>query len=164
MYTCMNRCCQIKIERYTPLISKYYPHKNYKEKAGVLFFDKNKNKILLVQSRGNLWGIPKGTFEDGETSKQCAVREVKEETGFNISPIELKNNYVKVKGRAYYYYVEMDETDVEVQKDYEDNDANGISWLNCNCLIKLMKNGKMRVNQHTRIVLRHFLNLTLPTC
>ena len=160
----MDKCCQIKVERYTQPVLKYYHNKYNKKKAGILFFDKNKNKVLLVQSKGNLWGIPKGTFEEGETKEECAIREVREETGFNIDPFELNDNYIKVKGRAYYYYVEMDETTVEVQQDYKDNDANGISWLNCNCLIKLMKNGKMRVNQHTRIVLRHFLNLTLPTC
>ncbi|KYM94740.1 mRNA-decapping enzyme 2 [Cyphomyrmex costatus] len=43
-------------------------------------------KVLLVQSYWgkNKWGFPKGKLEN-EEPHQCAIREVKEETGFDIS-------------------------------------------------------------------------------
>ncbi len=36
---------------------------------------------LLVIFRNNLWDLPKGKKDPGETDEQCAVREVEEETG-----------------------------------------------------------------------------------
>lgn len=41
----------------------------------------NKVEILLIQDAKDRWTIPKGHIEEGETSKQTAEREIKEETG-----------------------------------------------------------------------------------
>ncbi len=38
-------------------------------------------EILLIQDAKNRWTIPKGHIEEGETSKQTAEREIREETG-----------------------------------------------------------------------------------
>lgn len=52
-------------------------------------------KILLVHPTGATWkgsgalGIPKGGIETGEDSLDAAIREVKEETGLDISPDKL---------------------------------------------------------------------------
>lgn len=44
-----------------------------------------KEELLLIFRRGK-WDLPKGKLDDGETLKECAVREVQEETGLkNIS-------------------------------------------------------------------------------
>ena len=43
-------------------------------------------KTLLVQNKnGGHWAFPKGHMEDGETEKETAVREVREETGLAIA-------------------------------------------------------------------------------
>lgn len=46
----------------------------------------NKNELLMIFRRGK-WDLPKGKLDDGESIEQCALREVREETG--ITDIEL---------------------------------------------------------------------------
>lgn len=50
------------------------------------------------------WGFPKGKIAKGETPEACAIREVKEEIGYDIAPyidpnsfIEIKNNFSDVR-------------------------------------------------------------------
>lgn len=51
--------------------------------AGGIVFRRRGDKIqfLLIQDAKNRWTIPKGHIEEGEDSKQTAVREIGEETG-----------------------------------------------------------------------------------
>ncbi|MDQ0418847.1 mutator protein MutT [Croceifilum oryzae] len=45
----------------------------------------NKEEILLHKRRDNqLWSLPGGVMEVGETIEEAIVREVREETGFNV--------------------------------------------------------------------------------
>ena len=51
-------------------------------------------EILLQQRRDNdLWALPGGTMEPGESVAQCVVREVKEETGLDVRPEYLVGIY-----------------------------------------------------------------------
>lgn len=53
--------------------------------AGGVIFRRSPKKqeieILLIQDAKNRWTIPKGHIEEGESAKQTAEREIKEETG-----------------------------------------------------------------------------------
>lgn len=74
------------------------------------------DEILLVKNdRGN-WGIPKGGLEPGESYKQCAFRELKEETGIDINPNDVDEcalDYINTKkGRIWFYWVVFDEMPV----------------------------------------------------
>ena len=60
-----------------------------RRKAGVVIFNPPSKSVLLVQSRGNLWGFPKGSIEENETIEAAAIREVKEETGYELKKNEL---------------------------------------------------------------------------
>lgn len=42
----------------------------------------NQGELLLIFRRGH-WDLPKGKIDDGESEVECALREVKEETGLN---------------------------------------------------------------------------------
>lgn len=57
--------------------------------CGVIVFRQFKKqlKVLLIYQLNNLWSFPKGHLEKGETYKEAALREVKEET--NLSMITL---------------------------------------------------------------------------
>jgi ADP-ribose pyrophosphatase YjhB (NUDIX family) len=156
-YKCIHNCCVIKHKEYKSTPIKFY-NRRHKKKAGVFIYDPNKKSILLVQSKGNLWGPPKGTFENEENSVDCAIREVLEETGILLSKSTLQTK-ITIKSQATYFYVEMDECDVKVQ-DITNNDANSITWIKTKCLLEMIKHKKIILTQHCRILLNQFLNIT----
>lgn len=59
-------------------------------KVGVAVFVRNKHSDKFILMKRNVehgkgtWGLPGGHLEVGESIKQCAVREVKEELGVKL--------------------------------------------------------------------------------
>ncbi|HYF92757.1 MAG TPA: NUDIX hydrolase [Symbiobacteriaceae bacterium] len=52
----------------------------------------DEDNILLVLNRwqiGDVWSLPGGRIEPGEAVTDCVVREVQEETGLLVAPVEL---------------------------------------------------------------------------
>lgn len=156
---CPNKCCDIIINKTNKNYNNYYYH-NYRKKAGVFIYDPNNNKFLLIQSNENLWGPPKGTINPNETIKECAIREVKEETGLEISS-ENFTKFINIQNKATYFYMEMPICIVKIQQTIENNDATGITWININCLKQCIKNNTITLSKHCKIVLNHFLHENL---
>lgn len=67
------------------LKKSFFKHFNIIKAAGGVVINK-KSELLMIFRRGK-WDLPKGKLDKGETLEECAVREVKEETG--ISEIDL---------------------------------------------------------------------------
>ena len=165
IFTCRNQCCDIEINTYTgskPFRKKIFNNQNRipRLKAGICIYDPKSTKLLLVQSRGHLWGLPKGTLQCEEEFLTCAIREVKEETGLIIEPSQI-SEYITIKGKARYYYLEMDECKVKVQQDDKDNDANAIGWIKIDCLKDLIRTKQITLNKHCIFVLDKLLQITL---
>ena len=78
---CINDCCTIKVNMYRSNNPAHFKRHN---KAGMFIYDPNEDRVLFVQSRGHLWGPPKGSLDEGEKEIDSAIREVKEETGLNL--------------------------------------------------------------------------------
>jgi ADP-ribose pyrophosphatase YjhB (NUDIX family) len=54
----------------------------------------NENKILLVQERtDNLWAMPGGWADVGDIPSKVAIRETKEESGFDVKPRKVVGVY-----------------------------------------------------------------------
>ncbi|UCH66254.1 MAG: NUDIX hydrolase [Ignavibacterium sp.] len=52
------------------------------------------NKILLVQERtDNMWAMPGGWADVGDIPSEVAIRETKEESGFDVKPIKVIGVY-----------------------------------------------------------------------
>lgn len=58
--------------------------------GGIIFYKTRQNtKILLVKNNnGRYWSFPKGHIEEGETEQETAVREIKEETGLDVTLVK----------------------------------------------------------------------------
>jgi ADP-ribose pyrophosphatase YjhB (NUDIX family) len=58
------------------------------------------------------WSLPGGVLECGETLREAAVREAREETGLTVEPSEMLGVYERVirgdEGRVRYHYVLID--------------------------------------------------------
>ena len=161
---CICKNCKFVITDYTNTSHHTHSHTNTirKYKSGILLHNISSNHILIVQSRGNMWGFPKGSLEEGENFNDCAIRELREETGINLEsdvldtsvPYRL-NHYVK------YYYIttEEDYSDIGIHDDIN-NDANGICWIKLSCLKDLLVNDKIIFNYHARNCLYHYFKIS----
>ena len=159
-FNCDSQCCNYKITPYKQI--KWNNGDGWKStsgkivKAGGFIIDPSTHKILLVQSRGQLWGPPKGTIQDNESIEDCAIREVMEETGIQLNRAQFIGQPTLVKNKAMYYTVELNEANFEPQNHISDNDANGIGWFNIECLDGLIREKKISINQHCKILIKKF--------
>ncbi|GAA0708246.1 NUDIX hydrolase [Paraclostridium ghonii] len=76
----------------------------------------DENKVLLVRQYRKavekvLWEIPAGKLEQGESPKDCAIRELKEETGYSANNIKLIHKFYTSAGfsnQKIYVYLATD--------------------------------------------------------
>ena len=70
---CKHKCCSLKKYKSDTCDNDFNMSNSYKinnnlpkypRKAGVLVYDPETNKVLLIESRGMYWGIPKGSLEN----------------------------------------------------------------------------------------------------
>lgn len=145
---CKNNCCTLNVMSYHEKPTHNVLSKT--KKAGVILHNVHEDKILLIQSRGNLWGFPKGSFEKGETFKQCAIRECFEETGIQLD-INLLNTFYKINDDVCYYYVIFNEQYAFNIQKTNFNDATGIGWIKIECLTQLIENNdSFKINFHAK--------------
>jgi 8-oxo-dGTP pyrophosphatase MutT (NUDIX family) len=102
--------------------------------AGGGLVKNNSGQFLFIFRRGK-WDLPKGKMDDGESTSQTALREVREECGLKnlkiISPLmntyhyysEKKNNVLKC---THWYLMSTDETEVRVEAE---EDIESFIWL-----------------------------------
>lgn len=160
---CSNNCCiiQLGIYNYVPYI--HNPKHKYKRlKAGVFFYDPEADRVLLVQSHGQKWGAPKGTIEEkqNENIQECALREVKEETGIELTLHDLKT-YYRIDRSTYYYVEKKWDPTIRIPSGKDSIDVTGICWLKVSCLPSLCASGKIELNAQCKKLLRKFLDLEI---
>ena len=100
----------------------------YPPKGGVLIFNHDLTKIVIVRNKYNnknpKWGLPKGHKEGTEAIENTARRETFEEIGLNI-PIQANHPYVKVNN-SFYYVFSISES---ILKNLEPNESKEIAEI-----------------------------------
>ncbi len=90
--------------------SRIYPKLPIPGVAALIF----KNEAILLTQRGKapsegMWGLPGGVVELGETVREAVVREVLEETGVRVKPVDLIAVFDSIhkdeEGRYLYHYI-----------------------------------------------------------
>ena len=155
---CVGGCCSMFSTEYnTENEEKSWIVGN--PKAGALLFDETNNAVLLVQSRGNLWGISKGSLESNETPLEGAIREVKEETGIDISTCDFSESIV-LYNLSTYFFIRHATCEVSIHDEIHGNDVTAVGWLRLGCLKTLINKNDIKLTKHTKIVLKKYLNFT----
>lgn len=106
----------------------------------------HEGKVLTVSSASrNSVGLPKGTIDEGESSEQTAVREVKEETGYDVEIIEKLRDYTfefdwtdgKHHVKTISYYLMKLSNDLPPAQNLQPGEDFEIKWLNSLDAMKL---------------------------
>jgi 8-oxo-dGTP pyrophosphatase MutT (NUDIX family) len=81
------------------------PSANTRVRAGVGVIVVNSLGRILLERRSDngLWGLPGGAIHPGESVREAALREVKEETGLDIRITSLLGVYSEPNGRIVTY-------------------------------------------------------------
>ncbi|GIY75467.1 m7GpppN-mRNA hydrolase [Caerostris darwini] len=93
-------CLQKHIAEVDDVIKNWRDYKKNVPTFGAILLDKELKHVLLVQGyvSNASWGFPKGKVNQDESPVNCAIREVLEETGFDIT------NYIDEKACIHYLF------------------------------------------------------------
>lgn len=151
---CNRGCCVLKTLPWEGVSSDSETRRRA-SKSGVVMYDEGRGEILLVQSRGNLWGMPKGTLEEGEHPRDGAIRETYEEVGILLKPHQLGKSFVL--GSATYYMVPYSNSGTStIQSQDRDNDASGIGWVKIPCIYEMLQADKIKLTNHAHRIIKKF--------
>ena len=97
--------------------------------GGIIFYKTRQNtKILLVKNNnGRYWSFPKGHIEEGETEQETAIREIKEETGLDVTlvqgfrEISEYSPFGKIRKRVVFFLARAFTDNVKIQEEEIDS-------------------------------------------
>ena len=122
--------------------------------VGALIFN-SKKEVLMIRTHkwSGLWGIPGGKIKRGESSPAALRREIREETGLNITDIEFVIVQDCISSKEFYrdaHFVLLNYTCQCVAKNPRvvlNEEAREFQWL------KLAAAKKLKLNKPTKILL-----------
>jgi 8-oxo-dGTP diphosphatase len=105
--------------------------------AYVFIFDEKNQSVLMVQNEDS-WSLPGGKREDGETLREAAVREAKEETGLEVVVHEIVHVSEKFIGPHHALFVTFRAEIVGGNIQTEDAEIQQVEWKPIHVAQKLM--------------------------
>lgn len=155
------------------LTSQFQAYKQEIPTCGAAMLNPAMDKVLMVRSWGSnaRWGFPKGKLSKDETELDCAIREVFEETGFDITPlVSCDTFYVDTlsSGRCSRIFVVTDVPEDSVFQTRTRKEISDIKWVPLSALpetpkaaktqqrIPLMSTGPNRVVREQNIMFSQY--------
>lgn len=79
-------------------LTSFQSYKSFIPVRGGIILNEALDKVLMVKGwkSSSSWGFPKGKINKDEPDETCAIREVYEETGFDMTPYIKSNDYLEV--------------------------------------------------------------------
>ena len=153
--TCYRKCrCCLDVTVKT--VANFYDDDDLpKQCAGVCVI--NRRGILVSQSYNLYWGIPKGIANPDESLRQCALRELFEETNLKLEPDQLSRvvftfRYRNIHRRVCVFFAHVDDT-TALQARVGDEESTGCGFIHPSCLLELFYSGKIKINYFTRVLI-----------
>jgi 8-oxo-dGTP pyrophosphatase MutT (NUDIX family) len=129
---------------------KWKVRKGSRKKVGIILIRERPEgkQIWMIQSYNNCFGFPKGEKEVDESESECAIREFREETGWNINIDLGKRKYLthKIENILYMFYIVHMKPDFDITTVPEDDvEITTFGWCNVNNIpnLKLSKVGRV---------------------
>jgi len=156
---CCNGCCKLEYSSFTtPYTKKRGVPRHCGSSAGVAVI--RDGCVMLTQSYNNFWGIPKGKMEPQETLKQCALRELNEESGIALSE-DIFNHDTKLHKYTPPYdhnltiHIFIYETVDQFRlHDNLMDDSTGRGWIKLSCLRTMHHKKRIKLNKLTKYMLK----------
>ena len=99
-------------------------------------------RVLLVEPANHyqdvFWTFPKGHQDPDETSVECAIREVYEETGFFCETLSLKQINHEPGARSVFYFM----TPLFRMKSPDNNEVQSVRWADVDEAERLLSMGE----------------------
>lgn len=78
-------------------LSKFRSYKSVIPVRGGIILNETLDKVLMVQPwKSRVWVFPRGKINKNESDEKCAIREVLEETGFDMGAYLVPNDFIEV--------------------------------------------------------------------
>jgi 8-oxo-dGTP pyrophosphatase MutT (NUDIX family) len=134
MGTCASQCCSIHIEKPSPPPRGYFgAWSRASGTGGIVLWARSTNSFLVVQCYGNKWGFPKGAAHAGETVREAALRELREETGVALEADALDTQPLAQRGKRRVYYFAAVAHPIPAWVQQPQPEANAVGWVRVRC-------------------------------
>jgi mutator protein MutT len=102
-----------------------------------------KNEVLLIYRRKK-WDLPKGKLDAGETLEECAIREVKEETGLQSIMLQDSIQFIK---ETHWYHMSATTFENEILTPQLEEEIEKIEWVDLGLLSPYLDNSYATIRQ-----------------
>lgn len=134
-------------------------------RSGALIFNNNFEQVLMVQHMWpNSWGFPQGKMKENENQMDCAIREVYEETSYDIRTHINSDLFVEgwCQGRQTRLYIVESMPSSQVLLPRIKNEIRSYKWFSLNYLWTLdesaiNQNGLTSFAYHTLPQIKQFI-------
>lgn len=122
--------------------------------AGVVVRDEQGRYLLVQEARQDVrgkWNLPAGRVDPGEAPETAAVREAREESGYEVKIVEkpLFEGFVESAGRTFHIY---EAKVIGGERCVNPKEVLDVAWLSYTEIVNLHADGRIRAEHFFEII------------